>query len=192
VNVEGTRAVAAAAVAAGARMVHLSSDVVFPGDGARALTEDDEPRPVTAYGASKLAAERLCPPGALIVRTSLIYGGPEPAPQERMVLEVADGVRDMAFFTDEVRCPVEVGDLAVAVLELAERDAAGPLHVAGADVVSRLDFARLVCARHGRDPAVLRGAPAGPDRPRHLVLDSSRARALLRVRLRGAREVLAP
>jgi dTDP-4-dehydrorhamnose reductase len=191
VNVEGTRAVAAAAVAAGARMVHISSDVVFPGDGARALTEDDEPRPVTPYGASKLEAERLCPPGALIVRTSLIYGGPEPAPQERMVLEVADGVRDMAFFTDEVRCPIEVGDLAAAVLQLAELDAAGPLHVAGADVLSRLDFARLVCARHGRDPAVLRGAPAGPDRPRHLVLDSSRARALLRVRLRGAREVLA-
>jgi dTDP-4-dehydrorhamnose reductase len=192
VNVEGTRAVSAAAAAAGARMVHLSSDVVFPGDGARALTEDDEPRPVTPYGASKLEAERLCPPGALIVRTSLIYGGAEPAPQERMVLEVADGVRDMAFFTDEVRCPIEVGDLAAAVLELAERDAAGPLHVAGADVVSRLDFARLVCARHGRDPAVLRGAPAGRDRPRHLVLDSSRARALLRVRLRGAREVLSP
>jgi dTDP-4-dehydrorhamnose reductase len=192
VNVEGTRAVAAAAVAAGARMVHLSSDVVFPGDGARALTEDDEPRPVTAYGASKLEAERLCPPGALIVRTSLIYGGAEPAPQEQMVLEVADGVRDMAFFIDEVRCPIEVGDLAAAVLELAALDAVGPLHVAGADVVSRLDFARLVCARHGRDPARLRGAPAGPDRPRHLVLDSSRARALLRVRLRGAREVLAP
>jgi dTDP-4-dehydrorhamnose reductase len=198
VNVEGTRAVAAAAVDAGARLVHISSDVVFPGTGERALTEDDEPRPVTEYGASKLAAERLCPPDALIVRTSLIYGGAEAAPQERMVLEVADGARDMAFFTDEVRCPIEVGDLAAAVLELAQLgfDAAhppptGPLHVAGADVLSRLDFARLVCRRHGRDPAVLRGASAGPDRPKHLVLDCSRARALLRVRLRGAREVLA-
>jgi dTDP-4-dehydrorhamnose reductase len=89
-----------------------------------------------------------------------------------------------------VRCPIAVGDLAAAVLELAAMDVAGPLHVAGADVLSRLDFARLVCARHGRDPAVLRGAPAGPDRPKHLVLDSTRARSLLRVRLRGAREVL--
>jgi dTDP-4-dehydrorhamnose reductase len=190
VNVEGTRAVAAAAVDVGARLVHLSSDVVFPGTGEGALTENDEPRPVTPYGASKLAAERLCPPDALIVRTSLIYGGPEPGPQERMVLEVADGAREMAFFTDEVRCPIEVGDLAVAVLELAELDVAGPLHVAGADTLSRLDFARLVCAQRGRDPAVLRGAPAGADRPKHLVLDSTRARALLRVRLRGAREVL--
>jgi dTDP-4-dehydrorhamnose reductase len=191
VNVDGTRAVAAAAVDGGARLVHLSSDVVFPGTGERALTEDDEPRPVTEYGASKLAAERLCPPDAVIVRTSLIYGGAEPAPQERMVLEVADGARDMAFFVDEVRCPIEVGDLAAAVLELAQLGFAGPLHVAGADALSRLDFARLVCAHRGRDPAVLRGASAGPDRPKHLVLDSTRARALLRVRLRGAREVLA-
>ena len=138
-------------------------------------------------------AELLCPPGALIVRTSLIYGGigeDRISPQERMVLEVADGARDMAFFTDEVRCPIEVGDLAAAVLELAALDAAGPLHVAGADVLSRLDFARLVCLHHGRDPALLRGEPGGPERPKHIVLDCSRARALLRVRLRGAREVL--
>jgi dTDP-4-dehydrorhamnose reductase len=179
-----------AAVAAGARLVHLSSDLVFPGTGTRALTEDDEPRPVTPYGASKLEAERVCPPEALLVRTSLIYGGPEPGPQERLALDAADGVSDMAFFTDELRCPIAVADLAAAVLELAELDAAGPLHVAGADALTRHEFAQLICARHGRDPAALRGEPGGPDRPKHVVLDCSRARALLRVRLRGAREVL--
>ncbi len=178
VNVDGTRAVAAAAVAAGARLVHISSDVVFPGRGQRALTEDDEPDPVTPYGASKLAAERLCPPDALIVRTSLIFGGAEPAPQERMVLEVADGARDMAFFTDEVRCPIEVGDLAAAVLELAElgvgstlRPPTGPLHVAGADALSRLDFAaarvRSSRARPRRAARrVRRPRPAQAPRPR--------------------------
>ncbi len=192
VNVEGTRAVAGAAVAAGARLVHLSSDLVFPGTTTRALTEDDEPRPVTPYGASKLEAERLCPPGALLVRTSLIYGGLEPGPQERAALDAADGVREMAFFTDELRCPIAVADLAAAVLELAALQIAGPLHVAGADALTRLEFARLLCIRHGRDPDALRGEPGGPDRPKHVVLDSSRARALLRVRLRGAREVLSP
>jgi dTDP-4-dehydrorhamnose reductase len=197
VNVDGTRAVAAAAVAAGARLVHLSSDIVFPGTETRALTEDDEPRPVTPYGASKLEAERLCPPRALLVRTSLIYGGRELSPQERDALDAADGVRDMAFFTDELRCPIAVADLAAAVLELAalgfdpaHPPPTGPLHVAGADALTRLQFARLICAHHGRDPGALRGEPGGPDRPKHVVLDCSRARALLRVRLRGAREVL--
>ena len=131
VNVEGTRAVAAAAVAAGARLVHLSSDIVFRGSPTRALTEEDEPDPVTAYGESKLEAERLCPADALLVRTSLIYGGPVPSSHERAALEVADGVRDMSFFTDERRCPIAVADLAAAVLELAALDIAGPLHVAG-------------------------------------------------------------
>ena len=125
------------------------------------------------------------------MRTSLIYGG-QPSSHERAALEVADGERDMTFFTDERRCPIAVADLAAAVLELAALDIAGPLHVAGADALTRLEFARLICAHHGRDPDVLRGAPGGPERPKQIVLDCSRARALLRVRLRGAREVLSP
>jgi dTDP-4-dehydrorhamnose reductase len=194
VNVEGTRAVAGAAVSVGARLVHLSTDVVFAGTGMRPLSEDDEPRPVTPYGASKLQAERLCPASALLVRTSLIYGGERGrrlSPQERLAIDAADGVREVTFFTDEVRCPIAVADLAAAVLELATSDRTGPLHVAGADALTRHEFARLLAARHGRHSAALRGGPGGPGRPKHVVLDCSRARALLRVRLRGAREVLA-
>ena len=189
VNVQGTRSVAAAATAVGARLVHLSTDVVFA-DGERPLTEDDVPAPVTAYGASKLEAERACPPEALLVRTSLLYGGPEPSTHERAALEAADGTRDMTFFTDEVRCPTAVGDLADAVLELADLDVSGPLHVAGADALTRLELAHLVATAHGCDPAVLRGGVGGPGRPKRLALDCSRASALLRTRLRGAREVL--
>ena len=189
VNVDGTRAVAGAAAAIGARLVHLSTDVVF-GGGERPLTEDDPPGPVTAYGASKLEAERACPPDALIVRTSLLYGGDAPSTHEVAAIEAADGVRDMAFFTDEVRCPIAVADLADAVLELAARDVVGPLHVAGADALNRLELARLIAARHGRDPDALRGGVGGPGRPKRLALDCSRARAMLRVRLRGARDVL--
>ena len=189
VNVDGTRAVAAAAGAAGARLVHLSTDVVFA-DGERPLSEDDPPGPVTGYGESKLEAERACPASALIVRTSLLYGGERPSPHEVAAIEAADGARDMTFFTDEVRCPIAVGDLAEAVLELAATDAVGPLHVAGTDALDRLEFARLVAAHHGRDPGALRGGEGGPGRPKRLALDCSRARALLRTPLRGAREVL--
>jgi dTDP-4-dehydrorhamnose reductase len=189
VNVDGTRAAAAAAAAAGARLLHLSTDVVF-GDGERPLREDDPPGPVTAYGESKLEAEAACGPDALIVRTSLLYGGERPSPHEVAAIEAADGARDMTFFTDEVRCPIAVGDLADALLELAAMHISGPLHVAGADAVDRLQFAQLVAAHHGRDPDTLRGGAGGPGRPKRLALDCSRARALLRTRLRGVREVL--
>ena len=67
----------------------------------------------------------------------------------------------------------------------------GPLNVAGADAVSRLEFARLVVAARGGDPDAVRGGPHPPGRPGDCALDCSRAAALLRTRLRGVRDVLA-
>jgi dTDP-4-dehydrorhamnose reductase len=201
VNAVGTEHVARAVAGASrspVRLVHVSSDAIFDGRTRRSLREGDRPHPVTAYGATKALAEehvaRLCP-GAAIVRTSLIYGGPghAAAAQEQPALAVARGERtDMMFYTDEVRSPIQVDDLAAALLELAAGDWAGPLHVGGADALSRLDFARLVVTARGHDASALRGIPAPRDRPRFCALDSSRARALLDVRLRGAREVLGP
>ncbi|WCB96829.1 dTDP-4-dehydrorhamnose reductase [Baekduia alba] len=196
VNAGGTEHVARAAADAGVRLVHVSTDAIFDGRLPRPLVEADAPSPVTAYGATKAQAEahvaRLCPDAA-IVRTSLIYGGPghDPAAQERPALAVARGERtDMMFYTDEVRSPIQVDDLAAALLEVATTDWAGPLHVGGADPLSRLDFARLIVTARGHDASALRGVAAPVDRPRFCPLDSSRARDLLRVRLRGAREVL--
>jgi dTDP-4-dehydrorhamnose reductase len=189
VNVDGAAAVARAAAARRLRLIHLSSDVVFGGDLGRPLREEDAPAPMTAYGATKADAEAAVAaahPAAVLVRTSLIYGGPEPSTHERRAL---DG--GMTFFADEIRCPIAVADLAAAVIELAGMpDVSGPIHVAGADAVSRLEFARLVAAAHGRDPGALRGGPHPPGRPGDCRLDCSRARGLLRTRLRGVREVL--
>lgn len=195
VNVQGSANVAAAAAAAGARLLHLSTDVVFDGEGGAPYREHDPPRPITDYGRSKLAAERRvaeADPGALIVRTSLIYGGAHLAPHERLVLEALDG-RDVDFFTDERRSPVAVADLADALLELAGLDVSGLLHVAGPQPLSRFQLARLVALAHGRSPQPLRPARSADQalpRPRDCVLDSSRARALLATRLRGVDEVL--
>jgi len=196
VNAVGAGHVAAAARAAGARHVHVSSDAIFRGAEDRLITEADAPDPVTAYGATKAAAEeavRAACPEALLARTSLLYGGPgaPPSKHEDVALAAARGERDMRFYTDEVRSPVQVGDLAAALLELAARRDAGPLNVAGADAVSRLAFARLIVAACGHDPARLRGLPAPADRPRFCGLDSQAAQARLETRLRGVREVLA-
>ena len=183
VNTVGSENVAAAAAAAGARLVHLSTDVVFDGRKGAPYVETDPPCPVTAYGRAKAEAERrvtAAHPGALLVRTSLLYGGAEPSKHE-----LAARDPELTFFTNEVRSPVQVTDLARALLELAELDAAGPLHVAGADALSRAEFAELLSG------AAVRAAPAPDTRPLDCSLDSSRAQALLRTRLRGAREVLA-
>jgi dTDP-4-dehydrorhamnose reductase len=179
-NVDGSAAVAAAA--RGVRLVHLSTDLVF--DGARGgYREDDPVAPVGSYGQSKAEAERRVAElhaDATIVRTSLIYGGAEPGPQERLA---AEGTR---FFVDEIRSPVHVGDLADALLEVVELELPGPLHLGGADDVSRFDFAVLL----GADPERIERGHTTPDRAPDVSLDSSRALELLQTRLRGAYEVL--
>jgi len=180
VNAEGSAVVAAAAP--GARLVHISTDLVFDGRRGR-YREEDPPAPVNEYGRSKAEAEArvaLLRPDASIVRTSLLYGGAEQGPQERL----AEG--HTRFFVDELRSPVHVVDLAEALLELAGLDHAGPLHLGGADDVSRFDFAVLL----GADADRLEPAHTTPDRAADVTLDSSRARTLLKTRLRGVYEVL--
>ena len=180
-------AVHVARAAADARLVHMSTDVVFDGEKGSPYTEEDQPAPLADYARAKADAERAVletHPDALVIRTSLIYGGPVPGPQERLANDPG-----AAFFTDEVRCPIHVGDLAEAVLELAAGELSGVLHVAGADRLSRRDFAELLA---GRPVRAARIADAGAPRPRDCSLSIDRAEALLRTRLRGAREVLGP
>jgi dTDP-4-dehydrorhamnose reductase len=180
VNVEGTAAVAAAA--RGRRFVHVSSDVVFDGRRGR-YREDAEPAPVNSYGRSKAEAERRAMDlhGAVtLARTSLIYGGAEPGPQEELA---RTGTR---FYVDEIRSPVQVGDLARALLEVLDLDIHGALHLGGADDVSRFDFAVLL----GADALRIEPARTTPERAPDVSLDSSRAAALLETRLRGVREIL--
>jgi dTDP-4-dehydrorhamnose reductase len=182
VTVEGAEHVAGAAAAVGARLLHLSTDVVFDGRKGSPYVEADEPSPATDYGRAKAEAERrvaAAHPAALLVRTSMIYGGEEPSKHELAAVDPA-----MTFFADEIRCPIQVGDLAAALLELAALEVSGPLHVAGGDGCSRAEFAELVA---GRPVAT---APAPVSRPLDCRLDSSRAQSMLRTRLRGIREVL--
>ncbi|MBA2297117.1 MAG: sugar nucleotide-binding protein [Actinobacteria bacterium] len=182
INVEGAENVARAAARSGARLVHVSSDVVFDGRKGTPYVEEDELSPVSDYGGTKAEGERrvaAAHPGALIVRTSLIVAGAKPSKHELAAR------RPGTWFTNELRSPVQVTDLANALLELAELDLAGPLHVAGAHGLSRAELASLVARRP------VETAEAPPTRPLDCRLDSSRAQSLLRTRLRGAREVLA-
>ncbi len=191
VNSDGSAAVAAAAAEAGARLIHISTDLVFDGRASTAYTEDDEPNPLDDYGRSKLEAERRVlelHPDVLVVRTSLLVGRERPGRAEQAVLEAARGEREMTFFEDEWRSPVLVSDLAAALLELAGMELAGILHVAGAEPVSRYRLACAIAEAHGESSARLRRGSlsgSGLERAANCVLDSSRARGLLSTQLPG-------
>ncbi|MER7210031.1 sugar nucleotide-binding protein [Streptosporangium sp. NPDC000239] len=190
----GAAHVAVATRENGGRLVHVSSDAVFSGR-AITYTEDDVPDPITPYGAAKAAAEvavQVIDPSALIARTSLIVGDGGSS-HEAMVHSLAAGRTPGALFTDEVRCPVHVSDLASALLELAASGRSGVHHVAGADAVSRYDLGLLIAERDGLDPARLpsgRSADLPSPRPLDVRLDCSLTRRHLRTGLRGAREFL--
>lgn len=192
---DGAVHVALAASATGGRLVHVSSDAVFSG-AAIHYDETCVPDPITPYGAAKAAAEtaiRAIAPQGVIARTSLIIGDGG-SPHESFVHALAADRREGVLFTDDVRCPVHVADLAAALLELAASNRAGVHHVAGADAVSRYELGLLIAARDGVNAAALptgRRAATNLPGPLDVRLDCRATQRRLRTKLRGAREFLA-
>jgi dTDP-4-dehydrorhamnose reductase len=179
--VEGSRNIAEAATASGARLVHMSSDVIFPG---RSLPykEYDTPFPITDYGVMKLEAERAVAaecPGAVLVRTSLLYGTRFTAAIQTDVELAVTGRKAMRFFTDEYRCPAHAADVSAALSTLAAwPEIRGPLNVAGPEAVSRADLAKIFAEWMGFDPRGINTgtmALSGTIRPGRVVLDSTLA-----------------
>lgn len=189
---DGAANVAVAAAAQGVRLVHLSTDALFSGRDVH-YDEDALPDPVYRYGAAKAAAEtavRAIAPDAAVIRTSLILGDGNGG-HEHLTRDLIAGRVRGALFTDEIRKPVHVDDLAAALLEVAAGDFRGVLNVAGADPISRYDLGVLVARREGLDPAAIAAAPTPPGRPADVRLVIDRAQKLLATRLRGVHEFLA-
>ncbi|MEX2969959.1 NAD(P)-dependent oxidoreductase [Streptomyces sp. C184] len=191
---DGAICLAVAATRHGSRLVQVSSDAIFSGIDVR-YDETATPDPVTPYGAAKAAAEtaiRLFVPDAVIARTSLIIGGGGSV-HEAFIHDLATGRRNGVLFTDVIRCPVHVADLAQAILELAAGDHAGVCHLAGSDAVSRHELGVLIAERDALDASRLAaGCRAGTGSPGALDvrLESSRTQRTLRTTLRGARDFL--
>lgn len=196
VNVDGARNVAAAAEKSGARLVHVSTDLVL--DGRSPPYRDDAPaRPANAYGRSKAAGERAvlaaCP-SAVVVRASHVYDLRTPDPfLAEFAKRLARG-ETCRLFTDEIRCPIARPRVASALAELVALDVAGTLNVAGAEPISRFDYGTLLLAWlrvPGRERVEgARAADVAPSRPLDLTLDVSKAMELLVTPLRGVRETV--
>lgn len=196
ITVLGAIEAAAASARLRARHIHMSSDMVFAGT-ATEYDEIDIPKPIIPYGTAKAIAEAgvtQANPEASIVRTSLIYSPLHMAPSrhEQIALDAAAGRNDMAFFVDEFRCPVLVDELANALLILLGQKHRGPLHLVGAQAISRYDFALKIVTARGGDPRKLHASSLTTmrlPRPARLILKSSYPHPAWR--LRGVDEALA-
>lgn len=112
---------------------------------------------------------------------------------ETFIHDLATGRRKGVLFTDDIRRPVHVADLAQAILELTTSDHAGVCHLAGPDAVSRHELGVLIAGRDALDASMLtagRRADTGSPGALDVRLDSTRTQRTLRTRLRGARDFL--
>jgi nucleoside-diphosphate-sugar epimerase len=168
VNVDGTRALRDAALEAEPRprrIVYMSSlAAVGPSDG-RPVGRAHEPRPLTAYGRSKLAGERVLLEAAdrlevVILRAPAVYG-PRDAEMLRFFRMAGRGVLPVPGGPDRPLQLVHVEDLARAVVAAVLAPAAeGVYHVADAEALSWADVCRLLGRATGRRVRLLRVPPA--------------------------------
>jgi dTDP-4-dehydrorhamnose reductase len=186
VNGHGTRLLAELAAQARARLLLVSTDLVF--DGGRGwYREEDAPAPLSVYGRAKAAAEEaaLAAPGGVVVRASLLFGSSltgRPSFFDEQVAALR-AVRPLTLFADEWRTPLALTTAARALVALARSDFAGLLHLGGPERMSRLEMGQRLARFLGADPsgivAVSRNdLPAAEPRPRDTSLDSSRWRGL--------------
>lgn len=188
VNGEGTRHVAEAARIAGARLVAISTDYVFDGAKRAPYLEDDPPNPRSAYGRSKLAAERaaLEQPNSLVVRTAWLYGR-HGRHFVGAILERARRGEPLRVVADQVGSPTWSRHLARALAALAAGHATGIVHATGSGQCSWHEFASAIveeAAARGLAEAV----PVAPitsaqfdrpaPRPAYSVLSNARLKEL--------------
>lgn len=186
VNVDATRELVSVASELSARFVLVSTDLVFDGRKGR-YREDDEARPLSVYGRTKLAAEQaaLGYDRAAIVRVSLLFG-PALGRRRSFFDEQAtalDKGLPCRLFSDEWRTPLALSTAASALVSIARSDVTGLLHLGGPERMSRLEMAERLARVLGRDPQLLvavkrDSVAAEEERPRDASLDSSRWREL--------------
>jgi dTDP-4-dehydrorhamnose reductase len=173
-NVASAAAVVASARAHGARLVHLSSDLVYSGKGLGNYVETDPVDPVTVYGRTMAEAERLivaADPSAALLRISLPMGisfNSHAGAIDWIQSRFRAG-RPATLYYDEVRSCTYTDDLNLVFERLLAGNESGLFHAGGPRPITLYQIAQVVNRAGGYDPALLKGCPrieAGPLPPR--------------------------
>jgi dTDP-4-dehydrorhamnose reductase len=198
VNADAVASIAASCAKSGARLVHVSTDFVFDGEKGSPYVEEDPTNPLSAYGRTKREGEEraLEAPGALVVRSSWLFGNRGPNFVDAMLKQAEEGKKTVRVVSDQVGRPTATTDLAEALLALADARASGIVHYANAGEVSWHEFAREIYRRAGHgdvDVEAITGADlARPAiRPAYSVLSTRKYEATTGRVPRDFREPLA-
>jgi len=197
INFISTEWIAQEAAALSARLIYLSSDMVF--DGLKgAYRENDAPCPVNIYGRTKKEGEDAVlgyHPSAVVARVALVYGQPvhQGNSFSGRILEKARQGESVSLYTDQYRSPVWVNNLAEALLELAVLPFGGIIHLGGPDRINRFIFGQYLIRKAGCSedlliPVSMFDAAPFASRPQDASFNIRKAQDLLKTRLTGYRE----
>ncbi len=160
VNVEGTKHVARAARDVGAKLIALSSDYVFSGERGP-YDEEDAVGPISVYGRTKLEAEEavreLCK-DYCIARTSVLFGWYMGARVNFVtwLIDTLRAGREANIVTDQTNAPTLIDSAVWMLLALVEQNVQGVFHTAGAESLSRYDFALRIAEHFELDASLIR------------------------------------
>jgi dTDP-4-dehydrorhamnose reductase len=161
INHMGSASVARAAAQAGAYLVAVSTDFVFPGTDPP-YGEDADPDPISVYGASKHAGEIAvlnASDSFAIARTAWVYGG-QGKHFPRTVLGLLAARPEIEVVGDECGNPTFAGDLAKALVSLVALRLPGITHLTNEGTTSRFSLAQEVASQAGLDPQRVRPTTA--------------------------------
>jgi dTDP-4-dehydrorhamnose reductase len=140
-----------AAAAAGAGVLHISTDFVFDGKGDRPYTETDPTNPINAYGKSKLAGEKLLAQSGCrfcIIRVEWTYG-PAGSNFVKKLVDKAKKGSPLKVVEDQIGSPTATTEAAEAICKLLPEPPEGIFHFAAAGFISRYEMARFIFDKLG-------------------------------------------
>jgi dTDP-4-dehydrorhamnose reductase len=192
VIVAGTRHIAEACRRISARLIHISTDLVFDGKRGR-YTEEDEVKGIGVYSRAKIEAEqivRTIAPSGIILRVALLYGlgnASHPGSLANTIRSWRQG-KVLTFYTDQYRTPTFAPQVCQAVAKFLEHpQISGVFHLGGAERISRFEFAAILAEQariplHLLRPGSMFETPVSAPRGADCSLVSDKIHAILGLR----------
>ncbi|MBU5474560.1 MAG: dTDP-4-dehydrorhamnose reductase [Clostridiales bacterium] len=181
INAIGPRNLSIAARELDAKMIHVSTDYVFEGNGTKPYTEFDEPNPVSAYGKTKLEGEKFVKefaPKYFILRTAWLYG--EGKNFVKTMLKLAENHDEVSVVCDQLGTPTSAVELAKMIHYLEQTENYGVFHATCEGDTNWADFAEEIFKLAGKNTKVNHVTsvqykemnPASANRPSYGILDN--------------------
>lgn len=188
-----------AAVKTGSKVIHISTDYVFSGQGFRPYEENDEPYPQGIYGRTKLEGEGLLTSfcqNAVIIRTAWLYSEYGKNFVKTM-LQRAESSPEINVVADQIGSPTYAGDLAAAIHHIIKKDSWHPgiYHFTNEGVASWYDFSKAIFELSGKgvqvNPIPTSAYPTAAKRPLYSVLNKAKIKRTFGLKIPYWRDSLA-